>query len=99
MFFYYSLAFLSFEFNILLFLMLRVNEKSYYMTIMDCRIIDNKVVLTDGSIVSVPADYFEDPAQTDCYFGKVLNMVMIMVNKQKFSGSKATPNQLRMWTT
>ena len=55
--------------------MLRVNEKSYYMTIMDCRIIDNKVVLTDGSIVSVPADYFEDSAQTDCYFGKVLNMI------------------------
>ena len=42
---------------------------------MDCRIIDNKVVLRDGSIVSVPADYFEDPEQTDCYFVKVLKMI------------------------
>ena len=42
---------------------------------MDCRIIDNKVVLRDGSIVSVPADYFEDPEQTVCYFVKVLKMI------------------------
>ena len=45
------------------------------MTTMDCRIIDNKVVLRDGSIVSVPAYYFEDLEQTDCYFVKVLKMI------------------------
>ena len=45
------------------------------MATVDCRIIDNKVVLRDGSIVSVPADYFEDPEQTECYFGKVLKMI------------------------
>ena len=45
------------------------------MTTMDCRIIDNKVVLRDGSIVSDPVDYFEDPDQTVWYFGKVLKMI------------------------
>ena len=45
------------------------------MTTMDCRIIDNKEVLKDGSIVSVPADYFEDLKQTDCYLVKVLKMI------------------------
>ena len=42
---------------------------------MDWRIIDNRVVLRDGSVVLVPADYFEDPEQTDHYFGKVLKMI------------------------
>ena len=41
----------------------------------DNRIIDNKVVLRDGSIVSVPVDYFEDLEQTNCYFGKVFRMI------------------------
>ena len=45
------------------------------MTTIDCRIIDNKVVLRDGRIVSVPAYYFEDLEQTDCYFVKVLKMI------------------------
>ena len=67
---------MSFEFNVLLFLKLRINKKVItYMTTMDYRIIDNKVVLIDGSIVSVPADYFEDSEHTDCYFGKVLKMI------------------------
>ena len=42
---------------------------------MGCKIIDNQVVLRDGSIISVPQDYFGDPEQTDCYFGKVLKMI------------------------
>ena len=45
------------------------------MTTIGCKIIDNQVVLRDGSIISVPQDYFGDPEQTDCYFGKVLKMI------------------------
>ena len=42
---------------------------------MDCRITDNKVVLRDGSAVSVPPNHFDDTGQIERYYGVVLKLI------------------------
>ena len=41
---------------------------------MDCQIIDSKIVLRAGSLVSVPPNHFGDNNHKDRYFGKVLHL-------------------------
>ena len=36
---------------------------------MDCRIIDSKIVVRSGSVVSVPANHFSDEGREERYFG------------------------------
>ena len=43
---------------------------------MDCRFIDNKVVLRDGSTVSVPLNHFDDTEQIERYYGVVLKLIL-----------------------
>ena len=42
---------------------------------MDCRIIDCKVVIRDGSQVSVAPNHFGQAGRSDRYFGRVLRVV------------------------
>ena len=42
---------------------------------MDCRIIDNKAVLRDGSAVSVPPNHFDDAEWIERYYGVVLKLI------------------------
>ena len=42
---------------------------------MDCRIIDCKVVLRDGSLVSVAPNHFGQAGRSDRYFGRVVRVV------------------------
>ena len=42
---------------------------------MDCRIIDNKVIIRDGCAVSVPPNHFDDTDQTERYYGIVLKLI------------------------
>ena len=42
---------------------------------MDCRIIDNKVVLRDGKASSVPTNYFDDTEWIERCYGVVLNLI------------------------
>ena len=42
---------------------------------MDCRIIDNKIVLRDGSAVSVPPNHFDDKEWIERYYGVVLKLI------------------------
>ena len=44
------------------------------MTTMDCRIIDSKIVLRTGSLVSVPPNHFGDNNRKDRCFGNVLRL-------------------------
>ena len=48
---------------------------------MDCRIIDSKGVVRDGSLVSVAQNHFGQADISDCYFGRVLRVVHDEVNK------------------
>ena len=42
---------------------------------MDCRIIDKKVLLRDGSAVSVPPNHFDDTKWIERYYGAVLKLI------------------------
>ena len=42
---------------------------------MDCRIIDSKVIIRDGSAVSVPPNHFDDTDQIERYYGIVLKLI------------------------
>ena len=41
---------------------------------MDCRIIDSKIVVRSGSVLSVPANHFGDEGREERYFGTVLRL-------------------------
>ena len=42
---------------------------------MDCRIIDKKVLLRDGSAISVPPNHFDDTKRIERYYGVVLKLI------------------------
>ena len=42
---------------------------------MDCRIIDCKVVIRDGSIISVAPNHFGISERKDHYYGKVIRLI------------------------
>ena len=60
---------------------------------MDCRIIDNKVIIRDGSAVSVPPKNFDDTDRIESYYGIVLKLNQ--VSRLEYSGWMISQSQLK----